>query len=69
MQKQLTQIEVKICDKVYQFICDPDSPLAHVKEALFHVIKHVISVQEKIESEKTSIPEQDAPIQEIKSEE
>lgn len=68
MQKQLTQLEAKIGEKTYQFVCDPDSPLAHVKEALFQFVKHVMDIQSKIEAERVPPSEQDVADQETKNE-
>ena len=51
MQKQLTQLAFKIADKVYHFICDPNSPLDHVKEALFQFTKYVGAIQDAIKAQ------------------
>jgi len=34
IKNDITRLEYKIDDKVYQFLCDPNSPIQHVKEAL-----------------------------------
>ncbi len=55
MQKNICQLEVKIGEKVYHLLCDHDSPLAHVKEALFQFLKYIGQVEDqaiKIEEEK-----------------
>lgn len=48
MQKILTQLEFKVANKFYHFICDPDSPTAHAKEALELMLKHVESIEEAV---------------------
>lgn len=72
MQKMLTQLEFKVAEKVYHFICDPDSPLEHVKEALFQIGKYVGAIEdaikaqqakeaaEKAKAQQPEIPEQKA---------
>jgi hypothetical protein len=52
MQKMLTQFEHKIGDKVYEFICDPTSPIEHVKEALFQFSKYVGAIEDAIKAQK-----------------
>ena len=44
----LSKIEVVIENKAYQLLCDSQSPIAHVKEALFQFSKHVGAVEEAI---------------------
>lgn len=51
MQKMLTQLEFKVAEKVYHFICDPDSPLEHVKEALFQIGKYVGAIEDAIKTQ------------------
>lgn len=50
MLKQLTALEVKIEDRIYQLVCDPNSPLGEVHDVLSkmkaHVIDKIKSVQE-----------------------
>lgn len=58
MQKQLTQLEHKIGEKIYHFMCDPASPLDHVKEALFQFIKYVGAVEDAIKSQQAAQAQQ-----------
>lgn len=51
MQKMLTQLEFKVADKIYHFVCAPDSPLEHVKEALFQFTKYVGSIEDTIKAQ------------------
>jgi hypothetical protein len=48
MLKNITQLEVKIAEKVYQLLCDNDSPIGHVKEALFQLTKMVAKIEEDL---------------------
>ena len=50
MLKNLTQLEHKIGDKIYQFLCEPTSPLAEVKEALFQFHKYVGKIEDQIKA-------------------
>jgi hypothetical protein len=51
MQKMLTQLEFKVAEKVYHFVCDPDSPIEHVKEALFQIGKYVGAIEDAIKAQ------------------
>ena len=69
MQKNLTQLEYKIAEKVYRFICDPDSPLEHVKEALFQFAKYAGTVEDAIKAQQAQLPKPDLPVtDEVKQE-
>ena len=46
MQSIITKLEVNVAGKIYQLLCDADSSLQHVKEALFQFTNHVGKVQE-----------------------
>lgn len=70
MLSNLVKLEVKVGEKVFQFLSDHDAPLEHVKEAVFQFQKYVgivedqIKVQkEKLEAEKKSA---EAPVEEVK---
>lgn len=45
MLKNLTQLEHKIGDKFYHFMCDPTSPLNEIKDALFHFLTFVGNIE------------------------
>jgi len=70
MLKNLSSLEHKAGDKIYHFICDTDSPLNDVKDALFQFLKFVGQVedtvkaqQEKMKAEADSQPkpQEEAP--------
>lgn len=41
MLKNIAKLEVQMGEKTYQLLCDNDSPLEHLKEALFQFQKYV----------------------------
>lgn len=57
MLKNISKLEVKVYDRVYQLLCDNDSPIDHVKEAILQFQKYVEEVEYKAkeaqEKEKT----------------
>ncbi len=59
MIKNLTQLEFMIADKVYHFVCAPDAPLEHVKEALCQFIKYVGQVQDQVSAMEAAKKEQE----------
>ncbi len=46
--KNITQLEVKVGEKIYHLFCDNDSPIGHVKEALFQLTKMVAKIEEDL---------------------
>lgn len=60
MLKNISQLEHKIGDKVYHLFCDQDSPLDHVKEALFQFLKFVGQVEDQVKSQQAQSPAQPA---------
>ena len=50
MLKNISQLESLVAGKVYRFICDADSPIADVKEALFQALKFVGKVEDDIKA-------------------
>lgn len=62
MLKNLTQLEHKIGDKVYHFVCDPASPLNEVKDALFQFLKYVGQVEDAMKAQQAAqAPAEPAP--------
>lgn len=56
MAENIVKLEIQIEDRFYVFFCDPQSPLGHVKEALFQLTKRVGQIEDKIiEAQKESI--------------
>ncbi len=67
MLKNIVRLEFQIVDKIYHFMCDNDSPIEHIKEALFQCQKYVGAVEDNIkaqmEAQKSS--ESEAPKEEV----
>ena len=54
MIKHLSQIEVIIENKICRFQTDFDTPLTHVKEALFQMQKYVGQIEDQAKAELAS---------------
>lgn len=50
MLKNISKLELKINDKLYQLLCENDSPLNDVKEALFQYQKYVGQLEDNLKS-------------------
>lgn len=50
MFQTLAKFEVIIENKTYHFLCDPNSSIDHVKEALFQIQKGVATLEDQIKS-------------------
>ncbi len=48
MLKQMSKLECTIAEKKYEMHLDSDSPLQHVKEALFQFMKYVGQIEDNI---------------------
>lgn len=48
MMKHIVQLEVTVGEKTYRFLCDNDSPIGSVKEAVFQINNLVAKIEEKI---------------------
>lgn len=44
MIKNIAQLEHKIGDRIYKFLCDSDAPLGEVHDALAKFKTHVVSI-------------------------
>lgn len=60
MLSMMSQLEHKIEDKVFHFVCAPDCPLPMVKEALFQFLKFVGSIEDKVKAEQEAMAAQAA---------
>lgn len=58
MLNNISKLEIKINERVYQFICDMDSPLGEVHDALSGMKAFVIQKMQEIEK-KPEIEEKD----------
>ncbi len=69
MLKNISKLEFKIAEKNYEFLCDNDSPLEHVKEAIFQFQKYIGYVEDQIKAQKeASSKVESLPTEELKSE-
>ena len=68
MLKNIVKLEVKIGEKSYQFLCDNDAPLEHIKESLFQFQKYIGCVEDQIKSQQEKAKEE-TPAPEVKEEE
>lgn len=64
MLKNLSKLEVVIEDKVYQFICDHDAQIHHVKDALSQFIAYAVQFEEAVKKhmEDAKAAQQNAPV-------
>ncbi len=51
MIKNLSQIEVNIENRICRFIVDHDTPISHVKEALFQIGKIIGQIEENAKAQ------------------
>lgn len=69
MLKTIAKLEHVIGDRVYHMLCDHDSPLNEVKDALNQFIAYVIKVENiAAEAKKEQLPAEDAKPPEVKNE-
>ena len=57
MIKNLAQLEVKINERIYNLTCSNDSPLEHVKEALFQFQKIIGQIEDNAKVKEEVIAE------------
>lgn len=69
MLKNTISLYFMIADKAYHFICDNDSPLEHVKEALFQCQKYIGQVEDQVRAaqqpDQTAADENHPKVEEI----
>lgn len=46
MLKNITKLEIAIENRVYQLLCDNDSPIPHIKEAICQFLKYAGNVED-----------------------
>lgn len=47
MFKALAKLEIEIEGRVYSLLCDHDSPIVHVKDALVKFVSHAVKIEEE----------------------
>lgn len=61
MLKNISKLQIKIENKDYEFLCEPDSCLNHIKEALFQMLKFIGQVEDtaKVQFEQSKKEEEE----------
>lgn len=77
MIKNISKLECIVNEKPYQLLCDMDSPLECVKEALFQFQKYIGQIEDQVKaqqeqeqkkSEDENVPQEEAEIVPISEE-
>lgn len=68
MLKMISQLECKIEEKNYRFLCDCDSPITHVREVLTQFLHLVDQIEEKAKLEQQALAVQ-SQVAEVKPQE
>lgn len=55
MLKNITKLEIQVLGKIYHLLCDHDSPLEHVKEALFQFLKYVGQIEDAAKAQQAEM--------------
>jgi len=62
MLKNLARLEHKVGDRVYHLLCDNDSPITEVKEAITQFLGYVVHIEKMAaESQKSAETPQEEP--------
>lgn len=51
MLTNLVKLEVKVGEKIFQFLSESDAPIEHVKEAVFQFQKYVGMIEDQIKAQ------------------
>ena len=65
MLKNIVKIEFIINERPYLFICDNDSPLEHIKEALFQCQKYVGAIEDNVKAQLAQRQAEEKPTEEV----
>ncbi len=63
MLKNIVRIEFTVADKIYHLTCDSDSPIEHIKEALFQMQKYVGQIEDNIKAQLAAQKEAEKPVE------
>lgn len=69
MMKNMVKLECVISDKSYNLLCENDSPLVHLKEALFEFSKYVGKIEDQIKAAQEQQAQSEKLVEEPKAEE
>lgn len=62
MIKNISKIELKINNRDYQFLCDPDCSTLEVKEAIFQFLKFIGHIEDVAQASQKQKDEQEDDI-------
>jgi hypothetical protein len=67
MLKNIAKLEFKIGERLYQFLCDNDSPLPELKEVFFQFQKYIGQIEDEVNRQIKEKEEQekDKPFEKI----
>jgi len=68
MLKNISKLEVEIENRIYQLLCDNDSPLQHVKGALFQFQKYIGHIEDQAKAQAEAIKVEENPNSDISPE-
>ncbi len=65
MIQNVTKLEVKVGEKIYQFLCDQDSPITGVKEALIQFMSYSVNIERQAQerAQLPPLPKSDLPVE------
>ncbi len=52
MLKNIVKLECQVGEKIYQLLCDNDSPIEHLKEVLFQFQKYIGQIEDNVKAQK-----------------
>lgn len=61
MIKQISKMECKIGERVFQLYCESDSPLADVKESMFQFLKYIGHIEDAAKQKASQEEPEKAP--------
>lgn len=65
MLKNIVKLEYVIQDKAYQFLCDNDAPIEHIKEALFQCQTYIGQVEQNVKAQLAQKETEENKIEEL----
>lgn len=57
MFKNVAKFEFVVAERVYHFFCDQDSPIDHVKDAIFQLQKAIFLIEQKAKEDQEKAKE------------
>ena len=69
MLKKIVKLDVVVNDRQYQFLCDEDSPIDHIKEVLFQLQKYIGQIEDDSKNQMAANKSADPAVPESPKEE